>query len=157
MAEVSGKKVTAIEVQAKNSRRRNVYLDGEFVFGIHQDVLLDSGFAVGDVLSEEAVATILAAESEHKAKGKALRLLSVRARSEHEMRTRLREAGIENTTVEKVIENLLRLGLLDDETFASSFARSLVATKPCGAILLRRELHRKGVPEQLIEKVLEEA
>ncbi len=157
MTEAQGKKVTAIEVQTKNRRRRNVYLDGEFAFGIHQEVLLDSGFGIGDTLGEHDIAAIIFAEGTHKAKEKALRLLSVRARSEQEMRRRLRETDIEDAIIDRVVTNLLRLGLLDDEAFASSFARNKVVTRPCGEIVLRRELKNKGVSENHIAQALEEA
>ena len=157
MTQFEKKKVTAIEIQKKNPRRRNVFLDGEFAFGIHQDVLLEKGFGIGDVLTEKDVAAILIAEQTKGAKEKALRLLAVRGRSEHEMRKRLREVNIDNTIIENVIEVLLRIGLLNDKEFALSFARSQVATKPCGELLLRQALKQKGISDELINCAVEEA
>lgn len=149
--------ITAIEVQARNRSRRNIYLDGEFAFGIHQDVLVDLGIGLGDRLSENDVAKILLAEQAKKAKEKALRLLSVRARSEQEMRGRLYDAGFDDGVAEKTIQDLLRIGLLNDREFALSFARSQMVTRPCGEMLLRRELKRKGVPDEFILLAIEEA
>lgn len=151
------REITAIEVQAKNSRRRNIYLDGEFAFGIHQDVLLDCGIARGDRLSEEDISRILKSEGIKRAKEKALRLLSVRARSEAEMRRRLLEADIDTSAVEKVLLDLREIGLLNDREFALSFARNSIVTRPCGPSLLRRELKNKGIVDELIALALEEA
>ena len=157
MTQSDKKEVTAIEIQKKNRRRRSVYLDGEYAFGIHQDVLLESGFGIGDFLTEHEITAVRVAEQTKGAKDKALRLLSVRGRSEHEMRKRLIEANIDNTVIENVIENLLRIGLLNDKEFALSFARSQVATKPCGELLLRQELRKKGISDELINCAVEEA
>ena len=47
--------------------------------------------------------------------------------------------------------------VLNDKEFALSFARSHVATKPCGELLLRQELKKKGISDELINCAVEEA
>ncbi|MBN2356226.1 RecX family transcriptional regulator [candidate division KSB1 bacterium] len=152
-----GRKVTAIEVQKKNTQRVSVFLDGEFAFGIHQDVLLQSGIARGDELSEQKIGEILALEEHKRAKEKALRLLSVRSRSIKEMRDRLRTAKFSADVVDGTIAYLQRLALLDDTSFAQSFARNRTQTRPEGAFLLRQELRHKGLSDHDVEKGIDAA
>ena len=61
--------VTGIEMQKRDAQRISIFLDGEFAFGLHQDVLLESGIARGDRLSEERIEAILALEQKRRANG----------------------------------------------------------------------------------------
>ena len=54
--------VTKIERQKRNSQRVNLFLDGEFAFGIHDEVLLRSGIRKWDRLTEETLDTIRVSE-----------------------------------------------------------------------------------------------
>ena len=150
-------KVTAIVRQSKQRSRVSVFLDGEFAFGLHQDVLLDAGIAQGDQLDERQIRAVLALEEVRRAKEKALRLLAVRARSKAELDLRLSQASLSPEAIAKVMADLERLGLVNDAEFAASFARHRQATKPVGERRLRQELRRKGVAEGDVEYALAQA
>lgn len=151
------KTITAIEVQKKNQDRVSIFLDGEFAFGIDQDVLVRFGLARGDVLAEEMITEILHADQEKLAKNKAFRLLAVRARSRSELAARLHQSGYAPVVIEAVLADLERVQLINDREFALSFARSQIATRPCGEFLLRRELKQKGIADELVEAGIAEA
>ena len=148
------RKITLIQLQAKRKDRYNVYLDGEFAFGLHQDVLLESGIAAGDELTAEQIDHILTLEDKKRAKEKALRLLAVRARSRKELSDRLRQAKFSIETIENTLHVLERLKLVNDAEFAVSFGRNRTVTKPSGSFLLRQELKVKGLNEEDIQKGL---
>lgn len=150
-------KVTDIQVQVKRNSRYSVFLDGEFAFGIDQDVLLRSGIARGDELSEEQINKILELEEKKNAKDKAIRLLAVRARSKKEIRDRLQQANFNEQVIEWVIAELERLELLNDSLFAVMYARNRMVTKPVGEFLLKQELKVKGLSEDDIQKGVKEA
>lgn len=150
-------KITSLQVQAKRKDRFSVFLDGEFAFGIHQDVLIKSGIAKGDELSSEQIEEILRLEERRAAKEKAMRLLAVRPRSTKEIVDRLRQAKFSQAVIDWVIPELERVGLLNDFEFAKMFARSRMITRPVGEFLLRRELKQKGLSEEQIEAGVEEA
>ena len=149
--------VTGIEMQKRDAQRISIFLDGEFAFGLHQDVLLESGIARGDRLSEERIEAILALEQKRRAKEKALRLLSVRSRSRKELADRLKQAKFSPEAIESALEEMERLGFLNDSDFARVWGRNRTATRPAGAFMLRQELRRKGVAEEDIEKGLQAA
>ncbi len=149
--------ITDIKLQEKRKDRFSVFLDEEFAFGIHQDVLLKSGIAKGDKLSREKIDAILKMERTRSAKEKAMRLLAHRARSKKELRDRLAQAGFENDIVDVTMAEMERLRLVDDAMFALMFARNRMITKPVGEFLLRRELQQKGIGERDIDKAVVEA
>ncbi len=150
------RQITAIEIQEHDRTRRNIFLDGAFAFGLDQEVLAESGFGLGDYLTSQDVRRLLEAERRLQARKKALRLLSVRSRSERELRTRLQQAGF-GEAAEATVRTLRRAGLVDDLQFALSYARSRIATRPCGEFILRRELREKGIAEETIEAAMAEA
>ena len=83
-------------------------------------------------------------EAFKRATSAALRFLSYRARSEAEVRTRLlRRFPLQ--TVDLVLEDLTRQGLVDDSEFATLWKQSRDAHRPRSAFLIRRELVAKGV------------
>ena len=145
-------KVTDIQVQVKRNNRYSVFLDDEFAFGLDQDVLIKSGIARGDELSDEQINNILELEEKKKAKDKAFRLLAVRARSKKELYDRLHQAKFSEKIIEWVVLELQRLQLLNDSEFAILFARNRMVTKPVGQFLLKQELKAKGLSEEDIQK-----
>ena len=149
--------ITDIKLQEKRKDRFSIFLDGEFAFGLHQDVLLKSGIARGDKLTQERIDSILNMELARAAKEKAMRLLAFRARSKKELGERLRRAGFTDPLIESTIADMKRLGLVNDAEFALMFARNRMITKPVGEFLLRRELQQKGIGEADIARAVAEA
>ncbi|MDZ7316863.1 MAG: RecX family transcriptional regulator [candidate division KSB1 bacterium] len=150
-------KITDIRPQQKRRNRLAVFLDNEFAFGIHQDVLLAAGIAAGDELTDEQIAEIQELERRHAAKEKAIRLLAYRARSRKEIADRLRQAGFQSAEIDWVLQELERLKLIDDGDFARLYARTRMAARPVGALALKLELKQRGVPEPEIVAALQEA
>ena len=149
--------ITDIKLQEKRKDRFSIFLDDEFAFGLHQDVLLKSGIAKGDKLTQDKIDAILKMELTRSAKEKAMRLLAHRARSRKELGDRLRQTGFADELVDSTIADMKRLGLVNDAEFALMFARNRMITKPVGEFLLRRELQQKGIGEADIVKAVAEA
>lgn len=84
---------------------------------------------------------------------KAVALLSMRSRTERELREALRLAAYPETVVERVIERMSEAGYVDDADFAKSWAASRTS-KGMGARRIRMELRQKGVASETIEDTL---
>ncbi|MEA1935845.1 MAG: regulatory protein RecX [Thermodesulfobacteriota bacterium] len=91
-----------------------------------------------------------------KAEQRAFRLLSVRGRSIKELRTRLKEKGFEEPVVEEVIARLIELKYLDDESFASQWARNLAVNRLYGNRRIEVSLSEKGIDRKLILQSIDE-
>ena len=83
------------------------------------------------------------------------RLLATRARSEHEIRERLGRAGYEPPVVDRVVDRLRDLRLVDDLAFARVWVAERSVSR--GPALLADELRGKGVAEDTIQEALEAA
>lgn len=150
-------RITRIEPQQRRPGRRNVYVDGEFLIGLSVETVLRLGLRTGDELSSEAVRTIVAAEELAGAKSAALRLLSVRPRTEREIRDRLRVKEYPDAVIARVVDDLRQSRLLDDEEFARMFIRDAIALRPVGRLPLRRKLLLLGVAKETVDRTLDEA
>lgn len=74
---------------------------------------------------------------------KAVKLLAMRDHSEGEIREKLYHAGYPDAIVDKVIEKLSLMNLVDDKTFAQNWAESRAHKH--GRRRIEQELTRKGV------------
>lgn len=145
--------ITALKAQSRDKERVNVYLDGEFAFGLA--LIHALWLKVGQQLSDEDIASLQAADTLEKAQQRALNLISYRPRSEKEVRLRLKRAGVDESGILTVIQKLKDAGLLNDEAFSQQWVDSRVRSSPRGKRMIRWELKQKGVGDTEIASALE--
>ncbi len=146
------KVITALKAQKRNPERINVYLDGDFAFGLAR--IVAAWLKIGQELSEDRIAQIRKQDELEKAYGTALHLLSYRPRSEHEIRRKLLDKGFSEEDCASVMERLRHAGLSDDEMFAQAWADNRQAFRPRSRRMLTAELRQKGVADDDIEQAL---
>src|SRR5512134_421573 len=93
------------------------------------------------------------AVSEEAAKDAALRFLERGPRTEREIVDRLLGRGFAPDAVERAVERLRRVSLLDDRAFLRAFVRTELSRRPQGRRLLETKLKRRGVPAALIAEL----
>jgi regulatory protein len=136
--------------------RVSVYLDDDYAFGIHQDVMIRHSVLKGAHLTVEMQEQILADDALARAKSTAMNYLGSKARSTHEVRQKLSQKGFGAETAERVVDRLEELGYLDDADYARRYAESRFAAKGYGPQRIRQELRRRGVSDQHTQAALEE-
>lgn len=146
------RKITALKVQRRNPNRVNVYLDGEFAFGLSR--IVAAWLRVGQTLSEEKIRSLQEEETREVAYQRGLHYLSFRPRSEAEVRRKLLEKGFDQPLVEEIIERLKAERWLGDAEFARLWTENRTTFRPRSRRLLRYELRKKGVSEDHIEEAL---
>lgn len=146
------RKITALRAQKRNRQRVNVYLDGEFAFGLSR--IVAAWLQVGQELSEEKISVLQAEDSREVAYQRALKLLNYRIRSEAEIRKNLREHGLASQVIDEVLERLQQNGFVDDRHFAKAWIENRAEYRPRGRALLAFELRQKGVPDEVIDESL---
>ncbi|MEE0547828.1 MAG: regulatory protein RecX [Peptococcaceae bacterium] len=91
---------------------------------------------------------------EEKHKQLALRYLTVRMRSEYEMRQYLRRKQVSDEEANEIIDYLYSYHYLDDRQFAESYIRDKLRFNPCGRLKLIMALKDKGIDAFIIEDAL---
>lgn len=147
------KKITAIDAQKKNPGRVNVYLDGEFAFGLARVVA--AWLKVGQDLSDEKVERLQLEDARERAFQQAMLFLSYRARSESEIRQNLRKHEIPETVVEHTIERLRQNGLANDTQFAQAWVENRSTFRPRSRRMMSMELRQKGLDDEAVKSATE--
>jgi len=146
-------RITAIEPQQKNPQRVNIYLDGEFAFGL--SAVVAAWLRVGQELGEEKIASLKTQDEGEVTYQKALHFLSYRPRSSAEVRQNLSKRGISDSFIEETLERLQSTGLVDDVVFARAWVENRNTFRPRGKPALRMELRRKGLSDEIVQSVLD--
>lgn len=144
--------ITTLRFQKRNKDRVNVYLDGDFAFGLA--VIEAVRLKVGQELNDDEIARLQMRDEVERACERALNFLSYRPRSEAEVRRNLRKKSIEDEVIEAAIERLTRTGLLDDQEFARYWVENRLQFNPRGLRGLRYELRQKGVADSVVADAL---
>jgi len=146
--------VTRLEPQKKKPQRINVYLDGEFAFGISRATA--PWLAEGNQLSQQKINDLQEKDQFEGAYQRAINFLSYRVRSEKEIRQNLTKHEVLEDIIEKVVDRLRGASLVNDWDFASQWVENRVQFKPRGKRALSSELFQKGIGNEIIEDVLAE-
>lgn len=141
-------KITKIEKQTKRDRY-NVYLDGVYKFSVSSRVLADCVLEVSQSLTDKQIEEIKNKDEIAKAYTRATLILSYRANTEGELRTKLLK-NFDEIAVEKAISKLKEQGFINDNEFVERY----VEQSKKGKRLVRMELMKKGIDKKIIEQVI---
>ena len=146
------KKITKIERQKNNPHRINVYVNGEFSFGLSEYV--GAWLQVGQLLDNTQISKLLNEDSIEVAFQKALKYINYRPRSEYEVWRRLIQSGFEKNAINGAILRLKKTCILDDQKFAEEWVENRSSFRPRSHSLLKMELRKKHINEEIIEEVV---
>jgi len=144
--------VTALEVQKRDKERVNVFIDGEFAFGLN--VIDAARLRKGQVLAETEIAALRDADAVVQAVNTAAHFLSYRPRSTAEIRRNLKEKDTPEAVIDAAIEKMAVMGYLDDAAFARYWVDNRSQFKPLSHRALRQELRQKGLADAVIDEAL---
>jgi regulatory protein len=145
--------VTALHQQVRNPERVNVFIDDEFRLGLTK--ALAARLRIGQELSEEDIQELLDQEAFEVAYRRAMRFISRRPHTTEEIRMKLSRKQAPTGVIQQVIERLHSIDLLDDTSFAQAWVENRQAFRPRGRRILRLELRKKGISDDIIGSVLE--
>jgi regulatory protein len=144
--------ITAIEPQKRKKDRLNIYINGQFGFGLSSK--LAEGIAVGQSLTATEIEKLQTLEMIDRAKEATNNYLSYRPRSVQEVRRHLSKKEYSDKVIDEVIVDLSQADLLDDRTFVNYWIEQREAFRPRGRFALRQELYQKGINTEIIDAAL---
>jgi regulatory protein len=89
-----------------------------------------------------------------RAKNAAYRLLTYRPRSRAELRKKLQDKAFDAIVIDAVLDDLARLGYVNDRQFAEQFASCRIRLRGLGKRRVERELGNKGIERQIVSETL---
>lgn len=132
-----------------------VFVDGEFWAKIDNDIVAQNVIKPG-VSVDDTFLVQLKFDSDYKrSKEKALYLLSFRDYSKKELTDKLKK-DYTIGAVQKAVERLEELGLVNDNSFAKKYAKELLFNKHFSKRRAEFEMSQKGINKDVICEVLSE-
>lgn len=147
--------VTKIEAYGGKSKFSKIFADGEYLISLPPELIERFKIEVGAQIDEQQIKTLSEAALVRRARERLLYSLDRRLHSEKELREKLRQ-NYPPHIIDAAINELSRLGLVDDEAFARAFADQRLHINKKGPYAIVSELILKGVDKMLARRVVDE-
>ncbi len=147
--------ITLIKPQKRAANRRSVYLDGHFAFGCNVNVIARFRLREGMALSDEDLRGIEQGELRQECFDRATRALEHRLHSRTELSRKLSRLEYPPHLIEQVLDDLARMGYVDDARFAAALAHDATQAKKHGPRRIKLELAKRGVAPAIVQQTLE--
>ena len=145
--------VTKIEAVAKNKYK--VYLDERFAFVLYKGELRLFGVREQEELSEESYREIMQEVLPKRATLRCMNLLQSRAYTESKLRSKLKEGGYPQESIDSAIAYVKSYHYVDDLQFAKDYIANQAGKK--SKRVLEQDLIARGVSRDEIEAAFAEA
>jgi len=147
-------KITDIKAQVKIPGHFSIFVDGKYSFSLSDTALLEEKLHVGYELDAAEVKRLKQVSSDDKLYGLALRYVSMRPRSEWELRSYLQRKSAPPALADQILSKLSKLNLVDDMKFARAWVESRRLLRPTSKRKLQQELRAKRVNDEVIQQEL---
>lgn len=147
-------RITALQPQATNPNRINLFVDDHFLLGVNTLIVLHMALEVGQELSSAQLEQLRSEEALQQAVDRAYNYLSFRPRSREEVRRYLRRKETPPELIDPVMERLDKLDLVNDRSFTSFWVETREQFSPRGARAIKNELRMKGVEREVVDELI---
>lgn len=147
--------ITAISESKRRKNRRNIYLDNSFSFACNVNVVAKFRLRVGLEISNGQLEQIKQGEIRQECFDAAMKFLQRRMHSRAELKTKLRRNEYAVDLIDEVLNDLERLGYVNDAKFAAASTELSAKVRHHGRRRAAIELMKKGVTGESARKALE--
>ena len=152
-------KITDLRQGVKNPDRVNVFVDEKYSFSLDISQVVDFKLKVGQEISEEKLEEFKKASESGKLYQRTLEWVLARPRSERETRDylykKIFEKKLYKDYIEVIVDKLKNKKYLNDLGFAEWYVENRFVKKGISKKRLKMELKKKGISDEIIEKVLD--
>jgi regulatory protein len=149
-------KITDIKQQVKRADRYSIYVDGKYTFSFGESELLNSGIRINMEVTPEGLEELKDKAVLDKGYDRALNYVSLRRRSEWEIRDYLKRKEYPPALANLILNKLSISGYVNDLAFAEAWVRSRRLLKAVSQRRLSQELRAKRVADEIVKQVLDE-
>lgn len=148
-------KVVVTDIKETKKGRFSIFIDGEFAMSIDDETLYYSKIKIGSSVDIDTLIEINSESQYKKCLSKGYDILSFRPHSKKEIYDKLLK-NFSEESVEKVVEKLLSINLLDDNEFSDIYIKSLLNKGKASKRTIYYELKKKGIDPYIIEEKISE-
>lgn len=143
-----------IESIKKTGSKYKILLDSGQVINTYEEVILNNGLLFHKYVSSNLLEKINEDTNYYKSYNKALDMINRRLRSEKEIEEYLRKSEVEENDIKEIVQNLKRIGLIDDKLFAKAYTNDKVNLSTDGPHKIRKYLENNNIKEEYINDAI---
>lgn len=148
--------ISAVRAADTTGKRFEVRV-GDAVATVSAGLIAEFHLAAGRTIAPADAEALSRAVGRLRVFDRAVGLLALRARSARDLRTALRRRGATASDSQSVIEELVGLGLLDDQAYARAVAHGRATATGMSRRRVTQVLARKGVDPRVADEAAREA
>jgi regulatory protein len=133
-----------------------ITLDDDQQIVLTPEIVLKYSIAPQQEYSDEAFLEILEEDAMRQAKDQALRYLTRRPHSRRELMRKMREKGFRTTIINRALDELEKVDLVNDKEFTRLFILNELRLRPVSRMLLVQKLIQRGISQDLFKPFLDE-
>ena len=146
-------KISNIEIQKRNKKRYNIYIDNEYAFSVSEDVLIKESLQKGIIIDDNKLKNIIEEDNFIKCRETAFRIIERSYKTDKELKDRLLQKGYNSKEINRTIDYLKEFGFVDNDKLCEIYIKSKIKTQ--GKKKIKYQLLNKGIDEETINKALE--
>ena len=143
-----------VESIKKTGSKYKIVLDNGQVINTYEEVILNNGLLFHKYINKNLLEKITVDTNYYKSYNKALDMINRRLRSEKEIEQYLIKAEVEEKDIKEIIQNLKRIGLIDDKLFAKAYTNDKINLSTDGPHKIRKYLENNNIKEQYINEAI---
>jgi len=140
--------ITKIELQKKNKKRVNIYIDDEYAFACDAQLVYIHNITKGRNIDKESLEDIVNEDNYIKGKNAALHFLERSFKSSKQVVDKLVMKEFDGKTIDRVMEFLMEYDFIDDRRFVELFIKEKINST--GKNKIKYTLLKKYLPKELI-------
>lgn len=148
--------ITLIRRNRSDGGRCSVFVDDEFLAACPIDVALALGLRKGLVMTDELERKLRKEDRRIVLRQKSYRFATYKPRTEKNIVDFLTKSEAAPEEIESVLLWLREFRLIDDIAYATRFLEASRERKPLSRVMARRTLLTKGVPQDIVDRAIEE-
>lgn len=133
----------------------SLLLENDDLLIVHEDLILKYGLLLHKEIDEDEIEKIEEENLNYTAKTVALKYITIRFRSEKEVREHLSKKGVNKEIIDFIIDSLKKEGYINDDNFAKMFIHDKINLSMDGPYKVRKELEGLGIKENIINSNIE--
>ncbi|MBE7052810.1 MAG: regulatory protein RecX [Ruminococcaceae bacterium] len=145
-------KITDIKVQSHNKERASVFVDDEYSFSLDLTSVLKFSLKKGKEITEDEIERYNREGNFAKIRDKAMDILSKKAVTKKMLLETLIKKEYDKNLSKEVVDELIKIGCIDDLEFAKNYARDAFEYKKHGKMRITTDLLKKGVEKSDIDE-----
>ncbi len=143
------------DIKLKKKALVELYVDGKLVANIDINIVAEHKLKKMQEIDEEYLQELIRLSDEHRAKQRAMFLLSRKDYCEKELFDKLSKAYNEQAA-QLAVDRMKELKFIDDERYAIKYAKDLLFRKHLAKRRAQYEMMRKGLDKELVEETLKQ-